>query len=223
MNKRTKLLGASLLVGIFTVFACACSANQTSGEIKAEQYSVPASDISEINISVRDRSIILTSSEDDQIHLFYSQNEKEFYQIGVENQILTMQASSDKGVLDYIGDSSANMREIKLQIPDSITCNLAITTTNNNVVLPKMTLNGNISLDVNNGDISLNQFLGEGNITLHTKNGNITGTLTGSAEDFTIQSEARKGNSSLPESQAGGNKTLNVTTNNGDIDLSFEK
>lgn len=115
------------------------------------------------------------------------------------------------------------MREIKLQIPDSITCNLAITTTNNNVVLPKMTLNGNISLDVNNGDISLNQFLGEGNITLHTKNGNITGTLTGSAEDFTIQSEARKGNSSLPESQAGGNKTLNVTTNNGDIDLSFEK
>ena len=58
-------------------------------------------------------------------------------------------------------------------------------------------------------------------LTLSAKNGNVTGTVVGSYDDFSIQSEIKKGESNLPDNKDGGEKTLNVSSNNGDVNITF--
>ena len=59
------------------------------------------------------------------------------------------------------------------------------------------------------------------NISLTVKNGDISGTVKGSYDDFAIQSEIKKGESNLPDNKDGGEKTLNVSSNNGDVNITF--
>lgn len=58
-------------------------------------------------------------------------------------------------------------------------------------------------------------------LTLTVKNGDISGTIAGSYDDFSIQSEIKKGESNLPENKASGEKTLTVSGNNGNVDIEF--
>ena len=53
------------------------------------------------------------------------------------------------------------------------------------------------------------------------KNGNISGTITGSYDDFVIQTEIKKGKSNLPDNKDSGNKKLEVSGNNGDVNIEF--
>ena len=58
-------------------------------------------------------------------------------------------------------------------------------------------------------------------LSLTVKNGNIAGTVAGSYEDFSIQWEGKKGDSNLPEHKDGGAKTLQVSSNHGDVEVEF--
>lgn len=58
-------------------------------------------------------------------------------------------------------------------------------------------------------------------LNLTVKNGDIAGTVMGSYDDFAIQSELKKGESNLPEHKDGGEKTLTVSSNNGDVSIEF--
>lgn len=58
-------------------------------------------------------------------------------------------------------------------------------------------------------------------LTLNVKNGNVSGTVVGSYDDFSIQSDIKKGESNLPDTKDGGGKTLHVSCNNGDVDIAF--
>ena len=53
------------------------------------------------------------------------------------------------------------------------------------------------------------------------KNGDITGAVAGSYDDFAITSATKKGERILPDAKEGGEKTLDVTCNNGDVEISF--
>ena len=85
-----------------------------------------------------------------------------------------------------------------------------------------MAVTGSISISSNGGDIAF-ETLDVGNaLTLSAKNGDISGTIAGSYDDFTIQSEIKKGESNLPNNKDGGEKTLHVSSNNGDVNIEFE-
>ena len=58
-------------------------------------------------------------------------------------------------------------------------------------------------------------------MNLTVKNGDISGTIAGSYDDFAIQSEIKKGESNLPGNKNGGEKTLTVSGNNGDVHIEF--
>ncbi len=58
-------------------------------------------------------------------------------------------------------------------------------------------------------------------LTLTAKNGDIRGTVTGGYDDFAMTSEVKKGTCNLPAHKEGGSKTLNVSNNNGDIQIEF--
>ena len=159
-----------LLVSVFTLAGCS-----NNSEPFEEKTYTPDTQISEINLDVRDREIEVALSSDEQVYIQYSENSKEYYEIAVSDEnVLTMTSASDKEWTDYIGGkASAEARKILLQIPDTLLENLTLSTT--------------------------------------------------SYDDFAIQTEIKKGDSNLPDNKTDGTKTLNVSSNNGDINIEFVK
>ena len=197
-----------------------CSDNS---EPFTEKSYTPDIQINELDIDVQDREIEVSVSEDDQIHIDYFENSKEAYEITVSDEnVLTMTSAGNKAWTDYIGvKPSAENRKIFLQIPDALLENLMLSTTNEDISLPALAVTGSISISSNGGDIFFDR-LNVGNaINLNAKNGDISGTIAGSYDDFAISSEIKKGDSNLPGKKDGGEKTLNVSDNNGDINIEF--
>ena len=204
-----------LALGAFVLSGCS-----SSDEPFEEKNYTPDTQVSEINIDVEDREIEVSLSADGQIHIQYYENSKEYYDISVSGDTLTMTSASDKAWTDYIGvKPSAENRKISLQVPDALLENLTLSTTNEDISLPALAVTGSISISSNGGDITFGRLDVGSALNLTVKNGNISGTVLGSYDDFAIQSDVKKGDSSLPESKDGGSKTLNVSANNGDVDI----
>ena len=194
-----------------------------SSEPFEEKSYTPDAQINEINLDVQDRKIEVLLSEDEQVHIQYSENSKEYYDISVSDEnVLTMTSASDKEWTDYIGGKpSVEERKISLQIPNALLENLTLSTTNEDISLPALAVTGSIRISSNGGNMAFGD-LDVGNaLYLIVKNGDISGTIIGSYDDFVIQSEIKKGKSNLPDNKDGGEKTLNVSCNNGDVNIEF--
>ena len=217
MKKMISLISC-LILGSVILTGC-----QSSGEPFEEKSYTPDTQINEINLDVTDREIEVSLSEDEQVHIQYYENSKEYYDIFVSDEnVLTMTSASDKGWTDFIGvKPSDDNRKILLQIPDGLLENLTLSTTNENITLSTLTVAGNINLSSNGGNIAFENLDAGSGLTLNAKNGNISGTIAGSYEDFSIQSSIKKGESNLPDNKEDGEKTLDVTGNNGDIHIEF--
>lgn len=206
------ILGSSILSG--------CS---NSGEPFEEKNYTPDKRLSEISLDVRDREIEVSLSEDEQVHIKYYENSKEYYDISISDEnVLTMASANNKEWTDYIGvKPSAEDRKISLQIPDALIENLTLSTTNEKITLSALAVTGSISLSANNGNITFGNIEAGAALYLTVKNGDISGTVVGSYDDFAIQSKVKKGRSNLPDNKDGGAKTLKVSGNNGDINIEF--
>ena len=206
-----------ILLSAFVLSGCS-----SSDEPFVEKSYTPDTQVSEISLDVQDREIEVSLSDDSQIHIQYYENSKEFYEVSVSGGVLTMNSASDKAWTDYIGMAApSEYRMISLQVPDSLLDSLTLATTNEDVTLPALSVNGSISISSNGGNITF-VYLGVGDsLTLNVKNGDITGTVIGGYDDFAIQSEIKSGSSTLPDSKTGGEKTLDVTCNNGDVNIEF--
>ena len=165
----------------------------------------------------------MSISEDDQIHISYFENSQETYDITVsDEQVLTMTSASNKDWTDYIGGKpSAENRKILLQIPDALLDTLTLSTTNEDISLPALAITKSINISSNGGNITFGNLEVGSAIYLKVKNGDISGTVVGSYDDFDIQTEIKKGESNLPDNKDGGEKTLNVSSNNGDVNITF--
>ncbi|MGI6007683.1 MAG: DUF4097 family beta strand repeat-containing protein [Ruminococcus sp.] len=208
------VLGGFVLTG--------CSGSGEPFEEKSYTSDVP---IGEIDLDVRDREIEVALSEDEQVHVKYYENSKEHYDISVsDDHVLTMTGADDKEWTDYVGGKpSAEKRKILLQIPDSLVDNLTLSTTNENISVSDLTVNRRIDLSSNGGNITFENLNVGKALYLTAKNGNISGTVIGGYDDFAIQSEVKKGEGNMPESKEGGEKTLNVSVNNGNEHIEFIK
>ena len=165
----------------------------------------------------------MSISEDDQIHISYFENSQETYDITVsDEQVLTMTSASNKDWTDYIGGKpSAENRKILLQIPDALLDTLTLSTTNEDISLPALAITKSINISSNGGNITFGYLEVGSAIYLTVKNGDISGTVVGSYDDFAIQTEIKKGESNLPDNKDSGEKTLNVSSNNGDVNIEF--
>lgn len=186
---------------------------------------VDGAEVSGIEIDVRDRKIEVSLSDDDQIHIAYFESDKTLYNISVsDDKLLTMVVADDKEWKDYIGSNSeANARKISVQVPDGFLSTLTLKTTNEDVVLPALTVTGDIVLDVSGGNIVFEELSVGNSLNVTVKNGNITGNIIGGWDDFAITYDIKKGESNLPEHKDGGEKSLQVSANNGDVNIEFDK
>ena len=115
--KKIISLAMCLVLGSFVLAGCS-----NNSEPFEEKSYTPDTQVSEISLDVQDRAIEVSLSEDDQIHIQYSENSKEYYEISVSDEhVLTMSSASDKEWTDYVGTkTSAEHRVISLQVPDAL-------------------------------------------------------------------------------------------------------
>ena len=134
-----------------------------------------------------------------------------------------MTAATNKDWKDYIGGkAAANNRKITLRIPDTLVSSLVLSTTNDDISLPAVTVTDSISLSTNGGNIEFEKLNAGNSLTLKTKNGDINGTINGNYDDYSISCDVKKGESNLPAHKEGGEKVLSITVNNGDSNIDFE-
>ncbi len=215
-----KIISLTLCLVLGSFVLAGCSDNSEPFE---EKSYTSDTQINEINLDVQDREIEVSLSEDERVHIQYSENSKEFYDISVSDEnVLTMVSTSDKEWTDYIGRKpSVEDRKISLQIPNALLENLILSTTNEDITLSALDVIGSISISSNGGNIAFGN-LDVGNaLSLTVKNGDISGMVVGSYDDFAIQTEIKKGESNLPDNKDSGEKTLNVSGNNGDVNIEF--
>ena len=198
-----------------------CTNNDEPFIIKS--YSSDGTQVEEINIDVRDREITVSISQDDKIHIDYYENSKEYYEISIsDDNILTMSMVTDKGWTDYIGvKSSAENRTISLQIPDKVISSLKLSTTNEDINLAGLTVVDDLSASSNGGDINFEKLAVGNTLTFDVKNGDISGTVLGGYDEYSIVCSIKKGDSNIPSEKSGGEKILDVSANNGDINIEF--
>ena len=216
-----KILTALTACTIFAVLLAAvgCSGSEM---FEAKRYSSGEDSVKSVTIDVTDREVEIITSADGQVHIDYSESEQEFYSIRLsEDGDLTMTLETGKGWTDFIGTKpAAQYRKITLAVPDGLDA-LTIRTTNEAIGVSTLTVQGAVLLDCNGGNIAFEQ-LGVGkSLDVTAKNGNITGSVLGGWDDFSVSCESKKGESNLPERKEGGEKSLTVNCNNGDIDIRF--
>ena len=216
--KKLTLLGLCLVLGCFLLAGC-----PDSGEPFEEKSYTPDAAVTEVRLDVQDREIEVSLSEDELIHIQYFENSKEYYDISVsDGNVLTMTSASGRSWTDYIGmKAAAENRKIALQVPDALLDALTLSTTNEDISLPALAVAGSVSLSSNGGNITFGELDVGDALSLTVKNGDISGTIAGSYDDFSIQTEIKKGESNLPEEKDGGEKTLQVSGNNGNVDIAF--
>lgn len=215
-----KMISLVLCIVLGSFVLAGCSDNSEPFEKKSYTSDTP---INEINLDVQDREIEVSLSADEQVHIQYSENSKEYYNISVSDEnVLTMTSASNKGWTDYIGGKpSAENRKISLQIPGTLLKNLTLSTTNEDVTLSALAVTGSIHISSNGGNIAFGNLDVGSALTLSVKNGDISGAIIGSYDDFSIQSEIKKGESNLPDHKGSGEKALNVSSNNGNVNIEF--
>lgn len=209
-----KILAALTACTVFAVLLAAvgCSGEET---FEAKRYSSGEDSVKSVSVDVTDREVEIITSADGQVHIDYSESEQEFYSIRLsEDGDLTMTLETDKGWTDFIGTKpAAQYRKITLAVPDGLDA-LTIRTTNEAIGVSTLTVQGAVLLDCNGGSVDFVQ-LGVG------RSLNVTGSTLGGWDDFSIACEIKKGESNLPERKEGGEKSLTVNCNNGDIDIRF--
>lgn len=222
MKRAVRILLVTVgVVMTWVMLLTGCSSQSENYEKK--HLDLSTEEVESLAIDVRDRKIEILPSEDGQIQLDYYENEKEFYNILIdETKGLTMTCADNKQWGDYIGSKAAQEnRTIYLRVPEAVLKDLNIKTTNEDVVLPELICSGSVSVITNQGNIELENLNVGTAVSLEAKNGNISGTIVGNYDTFSILSEAKKGKNNLPPSKEKGMKSLTAYTNNGDINLEF--
>lgn len=216
--KKIISLALCLILSSFVLAGCS-----DSGEPFEEKSYTSATSIEEINLDVQDREIEVALSPDQQVHIQYFENSKEYYDLSVSDQnVLTMTSATNKDWTDYIGGKpSAENRKITLQVPDSLLENMTLSTTNENISLSPLSVTGSMSISANGGNISFGNLEVGSALTLEVKNGDISGAVVGGYDDFAIQCDSKKGENNLPERKDEGEKALTVSSNNGDVNIQF--
>ena len=219
MKKIITLISCAMLAAlIFT----GCSDNAKT--FNQKNY-IAEEKVEKIKIDVRDRKIEVLKSNDNQIRIDYYDNDKEYYNISVsDNNELNMIAASNKEWSDYVGGNvDEENRKIILQVPDTVLSSLEISTTNEDISLLPFSVKDSITISNNGGNIIFDKINVGKSLDLNAKNGNVAGSIIGGYDDFSIISTTKKGESNLPKNKPNGEKSLKVSTNNGNINIELIK
>jgi FlaG/FlaF family flagellin (archaellin) len=141
---------------------------------------------------------------------------------------------------DYRSDLELTTVNGTVNVEDQMAGTLRAATTNGNIRVNKVDASGEAHVSTVNGQVSLSSLKADSlearcsngriqvdgvsvntSIDMSTTNGSISGTLSGSAQDYTVSAGTVNGSSNLSNA-TGGAKSLSAHTTNGSIDIRFE-
>ena len=210
-----------LLIAVYLILVSSLFAGCSTEHFTAREYTAEGSLVQSINVDVRDRRIDVSVSNDDMIHIDYFESSKEGYDITLSSGVLTIEGISNKNWADFIGvKPSAENRRISIRIPAGILSSLDMNTTNENITIRDIAVSDSMSLSSNGGNVEFENLAVGKSLSMKSKNGNIKGSVLGGYDDFTINCDIKKGDCNL-QNKDGGEKILNVSCNNGDVNISL--
>ncbi len=215
--KKIVLMAMFAIVGMMFAF---CS---TGGAYFARTYTEEIDGIQSIQVDVRDRKIVVAPSNDHAVHISCFESEKEHYSLTNDGNVLKLEYVQNKSWFDFIGTKPKDeMRVIMISLPADRLDDLSLSTTNEDIILNNITVLKNLYVSNTNGNIALDNIDAGASIALVNKNGEIYGSIVGGYDDYSISVSIKKGDSNLA-SKDGGTKSLVVSNNNGNIDLTLNK
>lgn len=210
-----------LLIAVYLILVSSLFAGCSTEHFTAREYTAEGSLVQSINVDVRDRRIDVSVSNDDMVHIDYFESSKEGYDITLSSGVLTIEGISNKNWADFIGvKPSAENRRISIRIPAGILSSLDMNTTNENITVRDIAVSDSMSLSSNGGNVEFENLAVGKSLSMKSKNGNIKGSVLGGYDDFTINCDIKKGDCNL-QNKDGGEKILNVSCNNGDVNISL--
>ena len=204
--------------------ACALTGCAGSDTFTQKSYSSDENAVESVCIELFDRQVDIGVSDDGRVHIEYFDGEKEFLEITLsEEKALTVRLACDKKWYDFIGyKARGEYGKVSVKLPRGIAA-LSVATTDADINVGAVEAGQSVALVCNGGDIVFGGLSVGGEISLDVKNGNISGSVVGGMDDYSIKCEIKKGDSNLPTEKAGGEKSLTVVCNNGDINIEFVK
>lgn len=150
--KKISMFSVFAIFGAILLFSFAGCAN--TDDFTQKEYSSEGNAIERIVIDVTDRELDIRASEDDRVHIYYYDSEKEFLDIDVSDNALTVKLTFDKEWTDFIGvKPSAEYRKIEISIPNGTVVDLSAKTTNEDIKVTSLSFSDSVSLDSNGGNI----------------------------------------------------------------------
>ena len=119
------------------------------------------------------------------------------------------------------GHISARTTNGKLSIQDTLAGELRLHTTNAAMELANTSAQQTFSAETTNGVIRVDEIAGQ-DISLRSTNGKISGTVAGSASEYSVDISTTNGSAS-PANRQGGARSLEVRTTNAHVDISFSE
>ncbi|MED3912786.1 DUF4097 domain-containing protein [Peribacillus simplex] len=136
--------------------------------------------------------------------------------------IKTSNGDIDLSEVNISGAVDATTSNGKIKVSNvAVDKNLKMESKNDDIILSSVGIKGTFDATTSNGNIEVTKVAVKDTLKLSTTNGDITGIIKGAYDAFSISSHTSKGKNNLPENKINGDKTLDVSTNNGDINLEF--
>ena len=212
---------ASMSLLFMNLYLSSCKNEEVFEE---KTFEINSEEVENLSINITDRHLEINESKDQNIYFSYfdSNKEKLEFNKNEESDLFEVPLSQNKKWSDFIGVKlSIDYRKVIISIPNNSLYDLSISTTNENIKINQMSFLDELSIVTNNGEIELSNVNCKKTIILDSKNGSISGSIKGSYDEYKINCSIKKGNTNLPLLKEGGEKTLRVNVNNGDINLSF--
>ncbi|WP_162610540.1 DUF4097 family beta strand repeat-containing protein [Blautia sp. An249] len=243
-----KTIAFLLVLSAISLF-CGCGNIHLRGTVPHYEENIySASDkVETITIAEKDTPIQIINSNSKLVSVTYyrADDESEYYEITEENGELTIakQSQPNNGIFilgDRYEDDSYKNVKLVLSLPDNYTGNLFIetmdgdinignvdvqdttVTTNDGDIVVGNAVFEHLQIDTDDGDVSFNRTAIMQELDCKTKDGDVTGTFSGEMTDYSIITKTTGGNSNI-NSNIGGDKAIEITTKDGDIDILFDK
>lgn len=244
-NRLTRLAGGALAFGValclIALVLVRFDVTALGENVDYEQKSAAfaAADMRRIEVQNPMDDILVSPSADGQIHVYYSESEKDVYEVSQENGALKVRYQSLRHWYDYIGfNIGANGRKpLRLEVPADSALAMQINATNGQVSINGLAALEGLEVSSTNGAIDVREAKVAGDVKLSTTNGDVTARavaiqgslqLSGSngamqAQDLDVQGNLRAGTTngrvSLLGVRPGADVTLSST--NGEIYARF--
>lgn len=245
LTKTPVLIAAGILV-VLGLFTAIVSFFMVGGDFSRlgsnsgyteKSYVTEAAAIKELVLNTSNTQVRVISSPDNKIHLHYYERDKEKYTITDSDGRLEIDLNKDMHWYDHIGFDFNFMGNLTFQIavPNSMACDFALSTSNNEISISNLSENGNLKLNTSNGGIVLDHLSTTGSLESDTSNSSISlssvkvdGSIVTTTSNGGISFEgatasgvtARSSNGRLRLTDVASQKDIYAETSNNGIEIS---